>query len=384
MFFNLIYLTAAIIGYITIYLIGFKFKSSLNTNLFLVIFFFLSSTRFFFSGMVNIPFFANNLYLVNVLFTVTTWNCLYLYFTHLIQNKTEIKAKEGLHFIIPLFLLSLVVFKFLWTDTAVKTLRVIAISISLSMNLVYFLASYKILSKSIWNRNSEIALINKQNKAITKWTTFLFVMFSLITFIFIIRFFISEEKYLYLGYKNYLWVGALIWISIYLKILSDPQFLYGYDLLQNKIKDYKKYSIVFDNVWKIDYNLDLVNVQDAILKEKIQTNIENYIIEIEHLALHSNIFFKEGFSVEDLANKMATRKSHLLYVFKYHSNVSFSDFKKIIRIERAITLMQQDYLNNNTMESLATDVGFSSYSPFFKSFKSITGLSPYEYNNKSN
>lgn len=382
MFFNLIYLTTGIFGYITIYLIGFKFKSNRNTNLFLVIFFFLSSTRFFFIGMLNVPFFANNLYFVNAALTLTTWNCLYLYFTHLIQNKTEIKAKEGLHFIIPLFLLLLAVFQFLWTDSAVKTLTVIAIGIISSMNLIYFLASYKILSKNIWNRKSEIALINKQNKAITKWTTFLFVVFSLLTFIFIIRFFVPEEKYLYLGHNNYLWILAFIWIYIYLKILSDPQFLYGYDVLQSKVKEYKKYSIVFDNIWKLNYNLDIVNVQDAILKEKIQNNIENYIIQIEHLALHSNLFFKETFSAEDLVHKLAIPKSHLLYVFKYHSNFSFSDFKKIIRIKRAITLIEQEYLKNSTMESLAKDVGFSSYSPFFKSFKSITGLVPQEYRTK--
>jgi AraC-like DNA-binding protein len=132
----------------------------------------------------------------------------------------------------------------------------------------------------------------------------------------------------------------------------------------------------------LNYNLDIVNVQDAILKEKIQNNIENYIIQIEHLALHSNLFFKETFSAEDLVHKLAIPKSHLLYVFKYHSNFSFSDFKKIIRIKRAITLIEQEYLKNSTMESLAKDVGFSSYSPFFKSFKSITGLVPQEYRTK--
>jgi len=179
-------------------------------------------------------------------------------------------------------------------------------------------------------------------------------------------------------------MGALLWIFIYLKILSDPEFLYGYDVLQSKIKEYKKHSIVLDNVWKMEHNEVLVNVQDAILKEKIGRSIENYIIEMEHLALHSNLFFKETFSAEDLANKLGIPKSHLLYVFKYHANVSFSDFKKIIRIQKAITFMEEDYLKNNMMESLALEVGFSSYSPFFKSFKTITGLSPQEYYNKRN
>lgn len=105
-------------------------------------------------------------------------------------------------------------------------------------------------------------------------------------------------------------------------------------MLQSKINEYKKHSIVFDHLWKMEHNEVQVNIQDAILKEKIERSIENYIIEMEHLALHSNLFFKETFSAEDLANKLGIPKSHLLYVFKYHANVSFSDFKKIIRIQK--------------------------------------------------
>lgn len=384
MLFTFIYLTTAIFGYITIYLIGFKFKSNRHANAYLIIFFFISSTRFLFYGMQSVPFLANKLLFINVLFTVTSWPCLYLYFSNLIRNRTEIKTKEGVHFIIPLLILSLLLFKFLWTDSTVNIMTVITMFVNFSMNAIYYFASYKILSKSIWSRSSEIKLINKQNKAIRKWTTFLFVIFTIMLLLFFIRFIVSEKKYWYFDQNSYLWVGCLLWIVIYLKILSDPEFLYGYDVLQSKIKEYKKHSIVLDNLWNIEYSDSPVNVQDAILKEKIESSIENYIIEMEHLALHSNLFFKETFSAEDLANKLGIPKSHLLYVFKYHANVSFSDFKKIIRIQKAIGFMEEDYLKSNTMESLAIDVGFSSYSPFFKSFKTITGFSPQEYCNKMN
>ena len=50
--------------------------------------------------------------------------------------------------------------------------------------------------------------------------------------------------------------------------------------------------------------------------------------------------------------------------------------------EISILLMEEGYLKYNTMESLALETGFTSYSSFFKSFKSITGLPPYEYNNQ--
>jgi AraC-like DNA-binding protein len=41
--------------------------------------------------------------------------------------------------------------------------------------------------------------------------------------------------------------------------------------------------------------------------------------------------------------------------------------------------LKSDYLKTNTIEALAMEVGFSSYSPFFSSFKNITGLAPLEY-----
>jgi AraC-like DNA-binding protein len=72
-------------------------------------------------------------------------------------------------------------------------------------------------------------------------------------------------------------------------------------------------------------------------------------------------------------------KSHLSYLFKYHSKISFSDYKKIARIEYALHLIQSDYLKTNTFDSLAKEVGFSSYNPFFTSFKDIIGKPPQEY-----
>jgi AraC-like DNA-binding protein len=94
--------------------------------------------------------------------------------------------------------------------------------------------------------------------------------------------------------------------------------------------------------------------------------------------------YSKNFTIEDLCIKLNIPKSHIIYLFKYHSNVNFSDFKKLIRIQKAISLFDENYLACNTMESLALEVGFSSYSPFFKSFKTITGYSPQEYCLKMN
>ena len=80
-----------------------------------------------------------------------------------------------------------------------------------------------------------------------------------------------------------------------------------------------------------------------------------------------------------MANRLKIPKSHLTFVFKYLSRVSFTEFKKIVRIHDALQLIEKGYLQSNTIESLASKVGFSSYSPFYTTFKEVTGISPQIY-----
>ena len=106
------------------------------------------------------------------------------------------------------------------------------------------------------------------------------------------------------------------------------RILYGNEVFENKIKEFKKHNIIFDNIWIHNATIQVVNVQDSILKKKMATNIESYIIEIEHQALNSSLFYSDTFSVVELSNKLNIPKSHVYYLFKYHSKISFSDFKK--------------------------------------------------------
>ena len=51
----------------------------------------------------------------------------------------------------------------------------------------------------------------------------------------------------------------------------------------------------------------------------------------------------------------------------------------MVRIDIAIEEIDKGYLNMNTMESLASSIGFASYNPFFTAFKKHIGLSPKKY-----
>lgn len=81
-----------------------------------------------------------------------------------------------------------------------------------------------------------------------------------------------------------------------------------------------------------------------------------------------------------MALELGIPKYYLEYLFKYHCDLSFNDYKRLVRVYDSIQLINEGYLKNNTLNSLAEFVGFSSYNPFLISFKNALGVSPFDYN----
>jgi AraC-like DNA-binding protein len=240
---------------------------------------------------------------------------------------------------------------------------------------------YLLLKKNVWNKKATLTFVITQNNLIKKWTVLLFII--IITFIF--RFHIVYYKeYLFLDPSDidlpfkYLWVTALCWIVLFIIILSNPAILYGFSYLQEETTTINSDSIS-NNYWNANSKIKINNNQDQLLKEKISSKIERYLFELNTI-LYKNSYFKNPkFSMKDLAQVLNIPISHLKFIFKYHSKLSFSDYKKISRIQSSLKLINNNYLATNTLESLSKDVGFTSYNPFFTCFKDVVGKSPHEY-----
>jgi AraC-like DNA-binding protein len=179
--------------------------------------------------------------------------------------------------------------------------------------------------------------------------------------------------------SSFLWISALIWLMVLFKIIVSPEILYGYDVLHKKIDENRNENLVLNSIWNINPKIQINNVQHLQLKEKIDANILTYIEEIEKISLIDKIFRDPTTTMADLANKLNAPKSHISYLFKYHSTISFSEYKKAIRIQDAIKLIKEDFLKENTLDYLSKKVGFPSYNTFFTSFKEVLGASPLEY-----
>jgi AraC-like DNA-binding protein len=120
-------------------------------------------------------------------------------------------------------------------------------------------------------------------------------------------------------------------------------------------------------------------MQDLQLGQKINNQLEDYFLQIDQFVKQEHFFRQSGPSINDLALKLKIPKSHLTFIFKYHSKISFSDFKKMVRIQDSLALIEEGYLKTNTFDSLSKNVGFSTYNTFYIAFKEVTTKAPQEF-----
>ena len=374
---TILFLLTSLLGSIIV-VISLLYRNNIYVNTYLSLYFFLGSLRFLMFALNSVI--INEPNIADYAFTTLAWPLLFLYFKSLSYNKQVINLKSDLkHLVLPIFLFILVCFKSYLREDVVITLTKLGVPIVTIYTLGYCFWSYSLLKNNLWKKKNTFKPLQKKDIAIRKWSKFLFFLFTLILIRFLVNPIINQELKFFSTNNNFLAFGALMWIVVYVKLLTSPEFLFGYEVFQDKINKYKIDFIVFDNQWNKTITDEITNKKDLVLKETINSKYIEYIETIEHISQNNKLFFKQGIKVTDLANKMKIPKSHVVFIFKYYSKINFTEFKRNIRIKKAIQLMQDGYLTSNIMESLSEEIGFSTYSSFFKNFKETTGISPLEY-----
>ena len=336
------------------------------------------SSRFLFigiNGLINNDFTQPIIRSFNVFFIFSA-PCFYLYFKNLIASQKNFISKDLFHFLIPL--LFIIEGRF----STLKNLLNIPFSF-IYLFILYIIVNniliFLMLKKNIWNKKGSLEIVAKQNELIKEWSKYLFIALNLFSLRLIISLLIENKEDGFISGTYGIWLTSIIWVFIFTKILTSPEILFGYSFLYNKSKENKNYITTNISHWKIVSKVKITNVQDLQLSYKMNQNIEKYLNKINEAVEKNNYFREPKFTLTDFALDLDIPKSHLSYLFKYHSKISFSDYKKIARIEDALHLIQVDYLKKNTFDSLAKQVGFSSYNPFFTAFKDIVGKPPQEY-----
>jgi len=379
---NLILTFSGLLGFITLFFILKSFKSNRLVNVYLALVIFFVSLRFCLIGLKD--FDSSTLLNKIVRFFNITFILIipvsHLYFKNLILSIKSIAFKDLFHFVLPiLFILS--VRNIDSTIFLRIQLRNVFVSIFFIYIITYSILNYFMLKRNVWNKKGSLEIVIKQNALITNWTIYLYTVINFMILRLLLSLYFDLKSDSLISGLNWLWISGVIWIIIFAKILTSPEILCGYAILYKKENPNKNSTSPTISTWSRKEKNKITNIQDVQLKNKLNQNITKYIEKLEDAVQLNHFFRNSKFSLLDLALKLNIPKSHLLYIFKYHSIISFSDYKKIIRIQDALQLIQEGYLKSNTFDSLAKEVGFASYNPFFTSFKDVVGKTPNEYCN---
>lgn len=354
------------LGLICAIMILFSIRSNRNVNIYLAILIFGASIKMILRGYLELTGQANiiseftrmNMFLIGTPLP-------YLYFKNLILNQSKIPVKNLFHLILPVILL--IENKFHPIESVIPFNQIREILI-ISMPIYYCVASFQILRKNIWRKNPPIKIETLEAHHIIRWTIIIYITFLLMAFRVIYSLVIMD----YHGD----WLTSLAWFIVFVMILTSPSILKTYI---HRISKDSETGTKSNSFWRQKPITPIVNKQDLQLSQKINPDIKSYMMQIDSFIEENKFFRQQGLSINDFAHKLRMPKSHLSFLFKYHSEISFTDFKKYVRIKNAIQLIDNDYLKSNTFDSLAKEVGFTTYNTFFISFKEVTGKAPQNY-----
>jgi YesN/AraC family two-component response regulator len=232
------------------------------------------------------------------------------------------------------------------------------------------------LRTKLWNQELEIH--KGHYRLIKNWTIFLAIICTILTLRLVASLLYEWLKGSELTGHSMAIIQVSLWLIIFLKILISPEILFGLPKLREKAHTFSVSEITVSNFWNMS-TFEFANEQDKKLKNKVDPRILILIEEIEYLIQNMNYFRNQKITITDMANELSVPASHIVYLFKYHCDLTFTEYKSLIRIKDAQRLIDSGFLGTNTLESLAIEVGFSSYNPFFTAFKKLVGMSPNDY-----
>jgi AraC-like DNA-binding protein len=376
MFFSLFVGT---LGLIIVFILLFSYKSNKIVNGYLAIVFSITSLRSISSVLDtnNMLFFkhVNTPALYSI--TLVALPCFFLYLESIIKNINSSNKIKILHLIFPAFLfLYFILFNnpnYLFYNSIIYIFQVCVILFI----TFYFIQIIYLYYKYIYN---EKGFINSHvlDKSTKKWINFLLLMATLIIMrILIVLIFETYTNTNFSGHTISI-IQSLLMLFVFLKILCSPEILHGFPKLIHQISNYNEEKINNNLIWKTSI-VKITNIQDSTLKNNISDKVNKYILKIDKFVENNKPFRDSKYSINELSNDLNIPSSHLTYIFKYHCEMSFVEYKNHSKVNDSINLINSNYLEFKTLDALAYKVGFNSYNSFFIYFKKQTNLSPKEY-----
>lgn len=130
-----------------------------------------------------------------------------------------------------------------------------------------------------------------------------------------------------------------------------------------------------------DKNIDVLK-QHLTTEKYVQLFSEAYLLEIKNKLNtwieQKNILDPET-NISTLAVQIKIPQHHLSYYFNNILAIKFTDWRNQLKIDYAVSLLDNKNQKNYTLQTLSIQCGFLSQSTFIRAFKNAKGITPSEY-----
>jgi AraC-like DNA-binding protein len=376
---SIFFIIVSSFGLLTIGLLMFSIRSNKYVNIYLLLALLLGLSRAILYGTytLNIQHISEDIAPPYKGIVIVTFVLFYLYFKTLASDERRFNPKNLLHFILPVlfFVYYLLINVFGLQEEG----YILAINFTITslFIVVYLIWTFQVVGTKIWRNPQKVH--EQHYLTIRNWSIFLFVVFLVGTLKVLVFNVVSFSKGEMLSHIKLGIPGVTLQLVVFIKLLVSPEILLGIPRLNKRISPKPK-SEEFKNdaFWKLDVK-EVTGPLDERLKEKLDESILELIQDVEEFVNEKRYFRNHHVTIKELANEIEVPYTHIIYLFKYHCKLTFTEYKTIKRIEDAKHLINLGFLKHNTLESLATEVGYASYNPFFTSFKKIVGMSPNDF-----
>lgn len=209
----------------------------------------------------------------------------------------------------------------------------------------------------------------KQQKIINHWLIFFAAIVTCLFVIISIKFvtyLVVEDKFT-LQFEGKIlfaivFMGCLVLI---LGLILFPQILYGMPVEKLRLNDNKiePKALLSSETENDSFHEDYI--------EEIRLLLENWKKENKFLNIDSSIY--------KLAEEINLPIHHVTYFFNQINNEKYIDWRNRLRVEYALSLIDNQKNFDKTIVVLGTECGFRSYATFINCFKLVTGKLPKEY-----
>lgn len=312
-------------------------------------------------GFINVTFNPLKLKPILAFYVIPVY---YLFFIRLIYEKGVLK-KELLHFIFPI-LLTLV--NFLIGNFKINQL------IYLVYSSLYFSFTFIIVRQYIYRKKKSI--LDKISYKAKKKSLLFMIAIALVLLIFTNSFLLAHVSF-QISLNSFYRYSSLVWLLILMYMFKNPVIIFGEQSLLKNIQFNQPQAF---EIWNHKPLKQIENMDEAVYKT-IRNKIDLIILEIKTIQRSVTLISTTTLTPETLAKQLKIPKRHLDFIFKYYCLYSVNDYSNLIKINYALLLISEGYLNKYTVDSLGTKCLFNSRFTFSKNFKKFVGVSVTDFTN---